>query len=356
MANTIANVLVGVATLGIRQPNDAIAEWSAPGYGGESQSAKLLKTGSGGAGSTHVQFIPAAGITLGTITWADYGFWHNAQNIGVATNWCHMEFRFEDPNSDAWVELTALPMQGEEGLGAWAEEDLTNDTNSIYCGVGEAGVGFSELGVGATLITNSGTDIKGEDAVSDSDDWVLVRIRIELWEAAPARYIYIGEVEIAGESYTVSPGGSAPGMTLGSPHTDLGYTEDGVTLEYTADTADVEVEEETFPIDRVITKETLAVTCNMAESSIYNMDKAMAGSVLSGTVITIGAGVNKEMNLKISGTNPAGYYREVLIPRATATGIVGMSYKKGEKTVIPVTFQALKPTTGSVCTIVDNVA
>ena len=137
----------------------------------------------------------------------------------------------------------------------------------------------------------------------------------------------------------------------------VGYTEDGVNLEYTADTSDIEVEEETFPIARPITKETLAVTCNMAESSLVNMDAAIAGSILAGAVITIGkivgGGVQKEIAIRIVGTNPAGAARTILIASATALGTVGMSYRKDEKTVVPVTFQALKMIGKDVCTLTD---
>lgn len=354
MGKTIANVLVGTATLSIRQPDDAIAEWSEPGYGGESQSAKLLKTGSGNAGSTHIQFTPPAGITLSTITWADYGFWHLAQAMAGPVNWCQMEFRFEDPNSPAWVELTAMPCQSEAGTGLWAEEDLVDGTDSVFCGLGEAGVGFSDFGIDS-LIDNSDTEIKAEVAVTDPDDWVLTRIRVELWEPEPARYVYVGEVEIAGVSYTVSPGGTAPGMSLGSPHIEVGYTEDGVTMEYAAEQFDIVVHEETFPIGSALTAESLSITCNMAEASLANMNNAMAGAVLSGSKITLGAGVNKTMNLKIEGINPAGLLRAIYIPSAVAGGTVGMSYKKGEKTIVPITFKALKGDSPA-CTIVDNTA
>lgn len=131
---------------------------------------------------------------------------------------------------------------------------------------------------------------------------------------------------------------------VGGAWTEVGYTEDGVTMEYTADTADIEVEEETVPLERVITKETIAVTCNMAETSLYNIDKAIAGSVLAGAVLTIGGGVNKEMSVKIVGSTTHAAYTVVtiLIPLATALGTVGMAYRKGEKTMVPVTFQALK--------------
>jgi hypothetical protein len=140
---------------------------------------------------------------------------------------------------------------------------------------------------------------------------------------------------------------------IGGSYVEVGYTEDGVQLEYNADTADIEVEETTFPIDRVITKESLSIKCNMAESSLANIDKAIAGSVLSGSTITIGGGVMKDMSIQIVGTNPAGFARTITIALANAVGAVGIAYRKGAKTVVPVTFQALKGTS-DVCTIVDS--
>ena len=129
-----------------------------------------------------------------------------------------------------------------------------------------------------------------------------------------------------------------------------------MTITYTADTADIEVEEETFPIDRVIIKETAEVTCNMAESSLRNLNYAMAGGLLSGSILKLGGGVNKPISLQIIAANPASEIRSIVIPKATATGAVGMPYKKGEKTVVPVTFQALKTTDEPAVTIVDNAA
>ena len=129
-----------------------------------------------------------------------------------------------------------------------------------------------------------------------------------------------------------------------------------MTVTYTADGADIEVEEETFPIDNVITKETAEVTCNMAESSLFNIDKAMAGSLLSGSILKLGAGTNKKLTIQIRGTNPAGFIRAIQIPSCVATGAVGMPYKKGEKTVVPVTFRALKTSGHPAVTIVDNAA
>lgn len=140
---------------------------------------------------------------------------------------------------------------------------------------------------------------------------------------------------------------------IGGAYAEVGYTEDGVNMEYNADTADIETEEETFPIARVVTKERLSITCNMAEASLINIDKAMAGSVYAGSTITLGGGLIKEMSLRLIGKNPAGFNRTITLPLATSTGMVGMRYRKGEKTIVPVTFQALKGA-GDVATIVDS--
>jgi len=362
MAKTIANVLVGVATLSIRQPNDAIAQWSKEHAYAGTWSAKLYKGGSGNAGSTCLE-IDASGLGETLATWTtgcaanQYTYWHYFE--ALTANWVQVEFHFEDQTagSEGWCDITAVPHQGHLGTAAWVQYDMVTDPVVGFGGWGEEGIGdnFFDWDLGDTVSSVEGT-INALPEVDSASDWVLTRIRFELWEAESARSAWIDSIELNGVAYTIEPGGTAPGMTLSSPFTEVGYTEDGVKLEYTASEADVDVEEETFSIGRVITKETLAVTCNMAESSLYNIDKAMAGSVLSGSILTLGDGVNKTMNLKIAGTNPAGYIREILIPLATATGTVGMSYRKGEKTVVPVTFQALKPTTGKVCTIVDNAA
>lgn len=363
MAKTIANVLVGVAELSVRQPNDAIAEWMSDQYHAGSHSVKLKKTGSGNAGSTHLQLDPAganAALTLQQMETAivtpgaEYSFYHKCQN-GVTGNYVQLEMRFEDTNSEGWIEVTFVNQQAKAGDGVWAKETLATGDMVGYGGVSDVGLSFFEWG----LCDISGLVAAAENAAVANctlGDWVLSRIRLELWEASPARYVYVDTVVIHGVAYAIEPGdATAVGLSLSSPHTEVGYTEDGVTIEYSVDEADIEVEEETFPINRVITKEGIAITCNMAESSLFNIDKAIAGSVLSGSILTLGDGVNKTMNLKIAGTNPAGFTREILVPLATANGAVGMSYKKGEKTVVPVTFQALKGDSPA-CTIVDNAA
>ena len=354
MAKTIANVLVGVATLFVRQPNDAIAEWSTTQKHAGDYSVKLYKDGSGNAGSTHLQLIPPTGITLANwttgIAAGHYSFYHYLE--AITANWVQMEFRFKDPNSDAWVEITWAGLQNSLGTGAWVLQTLLDADEGGYGGVGELGASFFNWGP-LTAMSGMEAAVNGEGAVDTASDWILERVRLELWEVSPERTCYVDTITVNNVTYTVEPGGTAPVISLSSPFTEVGYTEDGVTMEYAAEQADIIVHEETFPVGSALTAESLTFTCNMAEASLANMNNAMAGAVLSGNILTLGDGINKTMNLKIEGTNPAGFLRAIHIPLAVAGGTVGMSYKKGEKTLVPVTFKALKGDNPA-CTIVDN--
>jgi len=82
----------------------------------------------------------------------------------------------------------------------------------------------------------------------------------------------------------------------------------------------------------------------------------MAGSLLSGSILKLGAGANKKLSIQIRGLNPAGFIRAIQIPSCVATGAVGMSYTKDGKTIVPVTFRALKTTGHPAVTMVDNAA
>ncbi len=275
--------------------------------------------------------------------------------------WIGMECRFEDPNSNSWIDITttAVVIAGD---GIWASRDIVDTETAYYGGWSELDGSFSNFTpqvisglVAACAGAGVGVGCPLQNAVTALTTWVLTRVRLELWETATERQCFVQNIYLEGVAYDLEPGDAGTaGIRLSSMFTEVGYTEDGVTLTYTADEADIEVEEETFPIDRVLTKETAEVTCNMAESSLFNMDKAMAGSLLSGSILKLGAGTNKKITLQIRGTNPDGFIRAIQMPSCTATGAVGMPYKKGEKTVVPVTFQALKTTGHPAVLIVDN--
>ncbi len=148
---------------------------------------------------------------------------------------------------------------------------------------------------------------------------------------------------------------TTPGTASASVTTEFGYTEDGVTMEYTADIADVEVEEETFPINRVITKETFQVTCNIAENLLANLENAMAGALTGGAgIVDLGAGGMRDMAIRFYGVSPGGLHRTVYIPYAHPVGTVGMAYKKGTKTIIPVAFKAYQGVSGADVVVITD--
>ena len=367
MGKTIANVLVGAATLEVGAPVGNRAEWSTEQVVSGSYSVKLSKI-SGDYGSTSVKMTAtgaAAALTLqdfndmagAALEWG-YMSWRSA----VSAYWAQLEYRFRDAGTENFVDVTVQIDVMALGGAAWLAQSLTDaDMCGIYGTTDYDGAeGDFVLAAISTVVAKVDALFPLEVAVTGSSaTWLLEHVKVELWETVPpdtgGRVEYIDSVYIDSVAYNFEPGDAeTAGIVLSAPFTEIGYTEDGVTVTYTADEADVEVDEETFAIDRVITKETLEVTCNMAESSLFNIDKAMAGSLLSGSILKLGAGTNKKISLQIRGTNPAGYTRAVLLPSCTAMGAVGMSYKKNEKTVVPVTFQALKTTGHPACSIVDN--
>ena len=144
------------------------------------------------------------------------------------------------------------------------------------------------------------------------------------------------------------------GTAVGSVTTEVGYTEDGVSIEYAPTIQDIDVAEETVSIKRVITKEDITITCNMAESDLEQLDLALAGGLRAADVITLGGGALQDFAIKITGTAPGGLTRTIYAGYVNPTGTVGMSYKKGEKTIVPVSLKPFKNTSaGTVITISD---
>jgi hypothetical protein len=144
------------------------------------------------------------------------------------------------------------------------------------------------------------------------------------------------------------------GTAVGSVTTEVGYTEDGVSIEYAPTVEDIMVEEETVALNRVITKEDISITCNMAESDLEQLELALAGSSRAGDVITLGGGTMQNFAMKIVGSAPSGATRTIYAGYVHPTGTVGMSYRKGSKTIVPVTLKPyLNASGGTVITITD---
>ena len=136
--------------------------------------------------------------------------------------------------------------------------------------------------------------------------------------------------------------------------TALGWTSDGVTMTVTSELFDVKVEEVIGILKRVVTDQSVAVALNMAEGTLVNMSKAIPGSVLAGNVLTVGGGALQSGALTLVGKSPAGKDRTIAFTEVNPTGEVGIPYKKGEISVVPVTFSALvNPADGKFLTVTD---
>jgi len=137
--------------------------------------------------------------------------------------------------------------------------------------------------------------------------------------------------------------------------TEFGYTEDGVTMEYAPTVQDVEVEESTFPVKRVLTKEDVTITANLAEDLLANVENVLAGALTGGAgIVDLGGGAMRTMALRFYGNAPGGLHRTVYVPYANPVGAVGMPYKKGTKTMVPCQFKAFRGVAGADVVVITD--
>jgi len=228
-------ILKAVSTIA---PTHSYATWSTTQKQAGDYAALLTKLGTDADRSTHLQFTPAVGLTLTAFLAAidgagaldpEYSFYHYDE--AVAGNFAQMEFRFEDPNSDAWLEITALPLQGITGGAAWAKATLTGAMSAGFGGNTPDGSSVFEWappplisGLSAAITAAWTAAETGEVATG----YLLERVRFELWETA-ARTCYIDTVVINDVAYAIEPG-SIEGIQLGNGAG--GGNTPGVTLNF----------------------------------------------------------------------------------------------------------------------------
>jgi hypothetical protein len=166
-------------------------------------SSVLLTHHATNVGSDYVQFVPAAGVTLADITTIDadpeWSFWYYAS----AAPGPQLELKFTDPSSSGYVEVTLMPAQvGACAINTGTEVSvLAASGRAIWYGVGETGTAFNwETEAGVYTLADVEALINAETGVADASDWVLTRVRAELWEAG-ARTCYIDDITIDGTTY-----------------------------------------------------------------------------------------------------------------------------------------------------------
>lgn len=153
--------------------------------------------------------------------------------------------------------------------------------------------------------------------------------------------------------------GTAANVLVGSAaieidSTPIGYTVDGATLTISSEFADIKVEENIGTIIRKLTDQTVQVTFSMAEGTLINLAKAIPGSSLLGTILTLGGSDLQEVEIELTGEKPGGGNRIITLTNCNPVGEVGVPYKKGEISVVPVTFSALVDDSGNFGTIDDS--
>lgn len=176
-------------------------------HGGEGYSA-LLNKSNGSASSTYVLFSnpTRASLKLSSLSRlvSGYDFWYYLS----AAPGPQMELHFESSNGIGWVDVTVMPAQGQYAVtSAWAHVVLTSSTIScIYYGEDSIdGTPFDFAEGGHTLgemlaMINDEAEMAGCTA----NNWLLTRVRFELWEAG-ARTCYIDDVTLGGKLYTFEP-------------------------------------------------------------------------------------------------------------------------------------------------------
>jgi hypothetical protein len=159
-----------------------------------------------------------------------------------------------------------------------------------------------------------------------------------------------------GTSANVLVGDAEITIGVGESAAVIGYTTDGVTMTTRSTFADIKTDEVSGTLIRKLTDQEVEVTLNVAEATLANLAAAIPGCDLTGATISIGGSDLQEHRLTLVGTNPAGYPRLVVLTAVNPTGEVGTPFKKGDISIVPMTFKALVADTGLFGTIVDAAA
>lgn len=130
--------------------------------------------------------------------------------------------------------------------------------------------------------------------------------------------------------------------------TDLGLTQDGVTLTVDQEFTEIEADQIIDIAGSRLTKRSFTVETNLAELTLDNLKLALNG----GTVATVtntstytptvvaSTGEPSYVALMIDGVAPNGKKRRIIIRKALSTGGVEFAYNKEDQAVYSVTFTA----------------
>lgn len=143
-------------------------------------------------------------------------------------------------------------------------------------------------------------------------------------------------------------------ITFAGNWLEMGFTEEGVEIEYTPEFFDAVVDQELTAVKKVLTAEAVVLRTRLAEADLDRLSKAIAGAAFSTIaqaagqsaqdVVKIGGGTAAVKALAFEGKSPEGGFRIIFVHRAVSAEAVVQAYKKGEKTIFAVAFAALADT------------
>jgi len=128
---------------------------------------------------------------------------------------------------------------------------------------------------------------------------------------------------------------------------EVGFTEDGVTITYAREYLDIEADQSINILGKRKIKEDITITTNLLEATLENLKMVLdiPQDVVEGDgVKSLSFGGDKrvtEHTLEFIGNAPNGKTRRLVIWKAVSIETGEHAYKKGDKTLIPVTFQAI---------------
>jgi hypothetical protein len=132
----------------------------------------------------------------------------------------------------------------------------------------------------------------------------------------------------------------------GAGWTDVGGTQDGVTLAVELEFSELSVDQVVDIPGQRITKRTAKLKTNLAEATLANLAVALnelAASVVSNTFTPsngLAAFTPNYAALLVDGIAPGGFRRRVIVRKALQVGNVETSYKKDGQTLFPVDFSS----------------
>ena len=160
----------------------------------------------------------------------------------------------------------------------------------------------------------------------------------------------------------------------GSDWSDIGYSENGWTLDYDKTFEDVMVAEEIDPIFTIKTAQEVRISGELAQVSLGNLKEAMGGGTITTGTPSTGFSelkppssdsfLEKSLLLRIDAPDSTlgGTLkkRDVLVPRAVNVGAFSMTHAKApQKVLVAVEYKVLKPGSGAQFTelfkIIDEV-